>query len=72
MKDVDEVTREPSGPRPPDAALVAGLWLLSLSIVLGIVDGAGSQGLAAMIAFAHIAPLAWRRRHPEGVLLAMA
>ena len=72
VKDVDDETRKRSGPRPPDAALVAGLWLLSLSIILGLVDGAGRQGLAAAIAFAHIAPLAWRRRHPEGVLLAMA
>ncbi len=72
VKDVDDETRERSGPRLPDAALVAGLWLLSLSIVLGLVDGAGRQGLAAAIAFAHIAPLAWRRRHPEGVLVAMA
>ncbi len=72
VRDVDDETREPSGPRPSDAALVTGLWLLSVSIMLGIVDGAGRQGLAALIAFAHIAPLAWRRRHPEGVLLAMA
>ena len=69
---VDDEQREPSGPRRSDAALVAGLWLLSLSIILGLVDGAGRQGLAAVIAFAHIAPLAWRRRHPEGVLLTMA
>lgn len=72
VKDVDDETRERFGPRLPDAALVGGLWLLSLSIILGLVDGAGRQGLAAVIAFAHIAPLAWRRRHPEGVLLAMA
>jgi len=69
---VDDEQREPSGPRRSDAAVVVGLWLLSLSIILGILDGAGRQGLAAVIAFAHIAPLAWRRRHPEGVLLAMA
>jgi signal transduction histidine kinase len=69
---VDDEQREPSGPRRSDAALVAGLWLVSLSIILGIVDGAERQGPAAVIALAHIAPLAWRRRHPEGVLLAMA
>jgi signal transduction histidine kinase len=69
---VDDERREPAGPRRSDAALVGALWLLSLSIVLGIVDGAGRQALAAVVALAHIAPLAWRRRHPEGVLLAMA
>jgi signal transduction histidine kinase len=68
----DENSTEPSGPRRLDAALGAGLWLLSLSIILGIVDGAGRQALAAGIALAHIAPLAWRRRHPEGVLTAVA
>ncbi len=64
--------REHSGPGRLDAVLVAGLWLLSISIILGIVDGAGRQVVAAVLAFAHIAPLAWRRRFPEGVLLAMA
>jgi signal transduction histidine kinase len=69
---MDDEMRERSGPRRLDAALVAGLWLLSISIILGLVDGAGRQAVAAALAFAHIALLAGRRRFPEGVLLAMA
>jgi signal transduction histidine kinase len=69
---VDDERTELSGPRRSDAALVAVLWLLSLSIIFGIVDSAGRQAIAAVLALTHIAPLAWRRRHPEGVLLAMA
>jgi signal transduction histidine kinase len=71
-EDMDDATIDPTGPRRFDVALVAVLWLLSLSIVLGVVDGVARQATAAAIALAHIAPLAWRRRYPEGVLLAMA
>ena len=69
---MDDETSVRPGPGRLDAALVAGLWLLSISIILGLVDGIGRQTVAAVLAFAHIVPVAWRRRSPEGVLLAMA
>jgi signal transduction histidine kinase len=58
--------------RPGDLAVAAGLWLLSISLIIGVVDGGGRRAVAILLALAHIAPLAWRRRYPEAVLAVMA
>jgi signal transduction histidine kinase len=58
--------------RRVDVAIAAGLWVLSVSLILGVIDGGGRRAAAIGLAFAHIAPLAWRRRRPEAVLAAMA
>jgi signal transduction histidine kinase len=54
-----------------DVALALGLALLSLSIVVGTVDGGGDRALAIALASAHVLPLVVRRRHSEPVLTVM-
>jgi signal transduction histidine kinase len=57
--------------RRVDVALAAGLWLLSVSLILGAVDGGGRRVTAILLALLHTAPLIWRRSHPEVVLAVM-
>lgn len=70
---VDDGTAGRGAPaRRGDVALAAALWVLSVTLILGVVDGAGRRAVALLLALTHIAPLAWRRRHPEAVLGLMA
>jgi signal transduction histidine kinase len=73
VRNVDE-EREQGGPaaRRIDALLALVVCLLSVSLVVGIVDGAGRRATAIAVAVVHTGALAWRRGHPEAVVAVMA
>ena len=54
-----------------DAAVVAGLVALSLSLVLGAAGAEGNRLVQAVLVLAHLVPLWFRRRTPVAVLGSM-
>jgi signal transduction histidine kinase len=55
-----------------DALIAVGFGVVSALVIVGVVDGTGDRALAGLVAVAHVAPLAVRRRCPLVVLGALA
>ena len=68
----DESAKVGPAARRIDALLALVVCLLSVSLVVGLVEGTGRMVTAIAVAVVHTGALAWRREHPEAVVAVMA